>query len=333
MKRTNKHNDNIELEVFMDSGAPSLYNQFSKTRKAEYISYSQSEEFLRYKEAYIEYMRRNEGRIPYYSNLDIIRNAELTWENQKELENAGLNPMPIFHLSNDEKYLRYYAKYYDTIGIGGITPNKPKDLFAPLDRIFNDYLTDSKGFPVCRVHGFGCTSVSLMVRYPWISVDSSSCRKLAGYGKVYLPTPGDVFRTSHIRVTDRGGPLENKIPGKILERLRDYAESKGISLDSLMTDGMPRQVLNTLYFEDVIDCLPNYPWSFKTRESKKGSTQKLKFYSAGGMKNLEEEKFWKMLMSRTKNVDMGYRLYSYWELPPNVETLPHPLDKYSVKKY
>ena len=50
-----------------------------------------------------------------------------------------------------------------------------------------DYVTDKEGYPIIKFHGFAVTSLRLMLKYPWHSVDSSSWGISAGLGSVYIP--------------------------------------------------------------------------------------------------------------------------------------------------
>ena len=185
----------------LDSGAPSLYNTLArKDRKAGYMgsflserkyddfSWIESEEYLDYREAYIEFIKKYIDYIEVYVNLDIINNAEATWENQQYMESHGLKPIPVFHLGCDLKWLRMYLdKGYDYIAMGGMVPNPPSVLIPALDSIWSEYLTDDTGMPVVKVHGFAITAVGMVTRYPWYSVDSTSWVKFGKYGIVCVP--------------------------------------------------------------------------------------------------------------------------------------------------
>jgi len=187
-------------DLFLDSGAPTLYNQWSrklktgimgaalKTRKHDDFSYLQNPEYLAYRDMYAEFLLKNQHLIEVYANLDIINNAEETYKNQRWFEDRGLHPMPVWHFGTDEKYLeRYIKEGYERLAIGGLIPNSSKVLIGPLDRLWADHLCDKNGMPKLKVHGFAMTAFDLMRRYPWYSVDSSSWIKVSAYGKVFVP--------------------------------------------------------------------------------------------------------------------------------------------------
>ena len=64
-----------------------------------------------------------------------------------------------------------------------------KVIEAWLDSLW-ERLVDSDGRPITRVHGFGLTSLPLMMRYPFYSVDSSTWVQWASRGLVLEPLNG-----------------------------------------------------------------------------------------------------------------------------------------------
>jgi len=192
-----------KVEIFIDCGAPSLYNSlmrkgkmskgvhagsFFSDRKFDDFSFVETEEYDLYREEYIQFLKDAGDRIVEYSNLDVINNPKETWKNQKLLEKRGLNPIPVYHLGCNDNWLKRYLKEgYEHVAIGGIVPNPTRVVIPILHRIWKEILTDSKGVPKVKVHGFAATSIDLMFLYPWYSVDSTSWNILAIYGKIYVP--------------------------------------------------------------------------------------------------------------------------------------------------
>lgn len=159
-----------KVDLFLDSGAFSAKTQGVKIDIQDYISF----------------IKENEGVISIYANLDVIGNPEATWKNQQIMEKAGLNPLPVFHFgSNEEKYLLPLIKKYDYICLGGMV--KSGDLKSYLDRLFSTYICDDNGLPRVKIHGFGLTSLPMMLRYPWYSVDSTSWVVTGRMGSIYVP--------------------------------------------------------------------------------------------------------------------------------------------------
>lgn len=189
------------MNLFVDSGAPTLYNTLVRKnkksgvmgahisdRKYDDFSFVETDEYKQYREEFIQFIKANKSLINVFANLDIINNPELTWENQLYLESKGINPIPVYHFGSDLKWLeKYLKKGYKYIAIGGMIPNSFSVLKTPLDELWNKYLTDRKGYPLVKVHGFAVTSPRLVHRYPWYSVDSTSWVKFGMYGAIIIP--------------------------------------------------------------------------------------------------------------------------------------------------
>ncbi|MFP4025834.1 MAG: hypothetical protein ACLFVR_15020 [Thiohalospira sp.] len=168
-----------KINLFLDSGAFSAWTQGTKIDVQEYI----------------KFIKKHQDIIGIYANLDVIGlggkqpnqlTAEKTLENQKIMEAAGLSPLPCFHYGEPLSFLEYYVKNYDYIALG-VAGNSGAKLIPWLDSCFSKYICDNTGFPKVKVHGFAITSVPLMLRYPWYSVDSTSWALIGGMGSIYVP--------------------------------------------------------------------------------------------------------------------------------------------------
>lgn len=170
------------IKIFLDSGA---FSAWSKKAKIDI-------------QAYCNYIHRNrdiiineEGQL-LASVLDAIGDAQGTYENQIAMESLGVRPLPCFHYGEDERYLEWYIARYPYITIGGMVAQSTPQLEYWLDRIFKRYICDGSGRPKLKVHGFGLTTLGLMERYPWYSVDSSSWVQIAANGSILIPGWGYV---------------------------------------------------------------------------------------------------------------------------------------------
>lgn len=149
---------------------------------------------------YCDYIKRNldiirvEDGVVMASVLDGIGDAELTWKNQIFMEQHGAKPLPCFHFGEPDEYLDWYAQRYPYITIGGLVRTKAQDVMQWLDHIWrlDGPLCDAQGRPKLKVHAFGVTTISLMERYPWHSVDSSSWIQAASFGSVYTVEHGPI---------------------------------------------------------------------------------------------------------------------------------------------
>lgn len=173
-------------KVFLDSGA------FSANSLGVDIDLNE----------YCNYIKRNrdiikvEDGVVMASVLDGIGNAQLTYENQLAMEARGAAPLPCFHFGEDERYLEWYVQRYPYITIGGMVRTSAEDVMQWLDRIWDRYLLDHTGRPKLKVHAFGVTTISLMERYPWHSVDSSSWIQAASFGSIYTVEHGPIAISS-----------------------------------------------------------------------------------------------------------------------------------------
>ena len=160
---------NNKVDLFLDSGAFSAWTQGIEINIQDYINF----------------IKEHKDYINVYANLDVIGDPEATWKNQLIMEEAGLDPLPVFHKNEPVKYLLKYLENYDYIALGGMVG--APDLLPWLDTMFSNYLTNPDGMPKVKVHGFGLTSLRLLLRYPWWSVDSTSWVVTGRLGSIYIP--------------------------------------------------------------------------------------------------------------------------------------------------
>jgi len=159
------------INIFLDSGAFSAWSRKKEINIEEYI----------------EFIKKNKSSLFCYANLDVIRNPEKSYENQKYMEKKGLNPIPVFHTHEDYKWLkRYLLEGYEYIALGGLAGgrNSVTFLIKHLDTCFNIINNIN---PTTKIHGFGIMNFLLLKRYPWYSVDSTTYRIEASYGVVFIP--------------------------------------------------------------------------------------------------------------------------------------------------
>ena len=168
MRRTNFP---LKLDMMLDSGAFSAYT------KQEEIDL----------DAYIAYIKKYESYLTCYINLDVIGDAEATARNQRIMEEAGLHPIPVFHIGEEFSYLKKLMDKYEYIGIGGIANlSGTGESFKFLNKVF-DLICDKEGFPRNKLHAFGITNTEAMMGYPWYSVDSTSWLYSSRMGLMYIP--------------------------------------------------------------------------------------------------------------------------------------------------
>lgn len=127
------------------------------------------------------YINENDCRLVF--NLD-PPSVEETLRNQRTLEQeTQAYVLPIYHLSDfrsreHRKLIDMYVERYPYIAIGGVAgEGSPVSLQHDLYRYVFSRTRDR-----VRVHGLGITSIDILKRYPWYSVDSTSWLSLARYG-------------------------------------------------------------------------------------------------------------------------------------------------------
>jgi hypothetical protein len=181
---------------FLDSGAFSqiLASQKwrAKNRGAGEWDYYDTPEFFAYVDEYAAFVKEHHTMTDLYASMDVIGNPELTWKNQKYLEDKhGLSPVPTIHYGTPPIWIeKYLSAGYKYIALGGLVGGADADGFIPwLDRAWRVICNTPDKMPRAKVHGFGVTSYFAMTQYPWCSVDSTSWLKLAAYGKMPIPRP------------------------------------------------------------------------------------------------------------------------------------------------
>jgi hypothetical protein len=182
------HYANIRLEkamregkytMFLDSGAFSAFTQGASIDLNRYAAY----------------IKKNQDIIHQAASLDIIGSGseQGTYNNQKKLESLGCQVLPTHHARDHDDWLkRYLGEGYTHLCLGGMVPENSQYLQIWLDHVFSNYLTNPDGTAKVKVHGFGLTSVPLMTRYPFHSVDSTAWVMTSRFGQVFVDLPSGI---------------------------------------------------------------------------------------------------------------------------------------------
>lgn len=223
------------VRVFLDSGA---FSAFSKGVDIDLPRYC-------------EYINRNDDIVEMASVLDGIGDPLLTWQNQQAMESEGTRPLPCFHYGEPEEYLQHYIDNYDYITLGGMVPVSTPQLIMWLDRIWQDYLTDDNGKTKVKVHGFGLTSIRLMERYPWYSVDSSSWVQVSSNGGAFIMGNKALGFSTTSPARKTAGQHFTTITDLERERVRKFVVDKGYDVELLSTSWVHRWCFNIQVFNDL----------------------------------------------------------------------------------
>jgi hypothetical protein len=243
---------NEKLSLFLDSGAYSAW--------AKKITIDLDE--------YIAFIKKYQDSIDLYANLDVIGDAEKTLENQKYMESKGLSPIPTYHLGEDIKYLKYYATDYNYIALGGMagTGTTNKQIISQLDPIWDKYLTNDDGSACIKVHGFACTGIEIITRYPWYSVDSTSWVMTGRFGGVFC----NIGSFNKVMISEKGNLQDaahwSQLKKHDQENIREYFKQRGYTMEELMTEYVKRDEVNILYFLQLEKRLTEHPPRFKKQQ-------------------------------------------------------------------
>jgi len=121
---------------------------------------------------YIEFVKKNKQYFELYANLDVIGDYKATDRNQKIMEEAGLKPLPTYHMWEPREYFEELVERYQYIGLWGLVPyaRQPKKIEAMLNYCFHYVMTNNKK---TKFHWRGMTNPLFMKKYPFYSVDST----------------------------------------------------------------------------------------------------------------------------------------------------------------
>lgn len=249
------------LVLMLDSGAYSAFSMGLKIDLNEYAAF-----ILKHPKAFdvvasldvIPPMAAGGGGV---STAAQEKAAQEGWENWLELTKllkpAGIKPIHTFHKGENVKWLKKLVDNCEYLGLGGIRFGTADNRVKWLDEIM-PYLTDDKGRPLRKFHGFAATSVELMTCYPWYSVDSTSWLLAGRYGDCIIPLNGNVLNPLHVTFSKKSpsitkygkafnsySPLERKaiaahlatkeIVPRMLEE--NYCETCGTAFEKEVDEG------------------------------------------------------------------------------------------------
>jgi predicted MPP superfamily phosphohydrolase len=150
-----------EIDIMLDSGG---FTARTKDRKIDIHKY-------------IEFVKKNKQYVKHYFVLDNKReNLNLTKQNLKLMEEAGLNPIPIYHTDEPFDYFLELCEKYSYIGVGGAV------------RSYTNIFFTAKQHDV-KIHLLGNTSPRILLKYKPYSADSISWLSGGMHGRVLVKTP------------------------------------------------------------------------------------------------------------------------------------------------
>lgn len=271
--------EGCKTRIMLDSGA------FSSWTNNVEISIKNLCEFIRKHHQYIEtainldVIPGAKGRSPKKEEIELA--AEEGWRNfifmEEELSDLDVELMPVFHIGEDFKWLQLMLDHGCTyIGLGGVAKVKTSVRKKWLDEVFT-YLCDENGWPRVKIHGLGVTKVSLILRYPWYSVDSTSWVMTGAFGSIYVPHKYDgeyrydlepkVVSISSESPDGKKSNTDhyNNYSKAMQDYVREYVESLGKSIDEVANDVYSRAFINTTYFVELQKSIKPKPFKVTKR--------------------------------------------------------------------
>lgn len=225
----------------------------------------------------------------------VIASAKKGWENYRYLVNKGLPKEKIIHVFHqDEPFsvLERMVYEFDYIGLAPSKDRTTQEKIQFLDVCMN-YVCHSDGMPKIKFHGFGVTSMPILFRFPWFSCDSTSWVKFGKYGIVLFPkrkygkyrydlspytikvssrSPAKAKADKHI---DTMSPTENdwfvsmieekgfKLGQSFFETNEKGKQVEIVKEEGLSNSGVQRDRWNLLYYLNIEQSVPKWPWAFK----------------------------------------------------------------------
>lgn len=279
----------MKQNLAMDSGAFSLFNKYGKKGAIEHSDFSfyKTQKFFDYLSTYIGWLQQgNREGLQFYVTVDVIFNPEMSWEIWNTLLDAGLKPLPVIHYGEDLKWVKKYADLTDHIGLGGMGSRQSsvEQYIKWVDAVFKLFGARphslgmiERGKPTHKIHGFALTQYDVLNRYPWHSVDSTTCWRAASNGSFIIPQSQVVGKKTVFDYTGRPfwfpcteGRRDNAANvwkmGPTYRRVVDkYLEQFGYTMEQTKENYVVRNVVSFYYFYQLSKVLTerrDYPFLF-----------------------------------------------------------------------
>lgn len=226
-----RHETEYSPRIFVDSGAYSAHTMGVDINIDDYI----------------KYLNTIIDDIELCAALDVIGDAEKSWENYLYMRERVSQPNKVlytFHFEEDFKYLERAVEYFIDnnilyMAIGGVALIKnPAQRVWFLDEVQNRL----KGTNI-KIHLFGVTDYKVVSQIKCESVDSTQHIMAGAFGKIILPK-GDGFKVLR----------PDKIKGTPDEKdLTNVFKSHNVTIDELIDSRNSRVYFNTQILSENIN--------------------------------------------------------------------------------
>ncbi|MCP4373938.1 MAG: hypothetical protein GY797_38415 [Deltaproteobacteria bacterium] len=256
-----------DVSLMMDSGAYSAWVKQEKIDVNEYGKFilKYSNEFDIIINLDVIPGKWGQKSIP---EQEMLKSIEEGWDNYYRLIEMGVPKSKLVHIFHQGEPFHYLEKMADEMEYIGISPandRTTKEKKKWLDECMK-YVVDSKGNVKVKFHGFGMTSLHLIWRYPWFSIDSTTWVLVGAMGGVMMP------KTKFGRYTYRESPIILPITTKNdikkpfhyqnlseieQSKVNRYFKERGFTAKALEEDGLDRDRINMRFFLDLEQTLTN----------------------------------------------------------------------------
>lgn len=250
----------MSIDIMLDSGAYSAWSRGEHIDINEYIEFCFEHQHDLFIPVNLDVIPGRMGKKPTKQEIDDA--AQTGFNNWQMMLDYGLDPMPVFHIGEDIKWLDAYlesgASY---IGLGGIAKASSTVRKEWLDNVFN-YLCGDAPYCKVKIHGFGVTSIPMIYRYPWYSVDSTAWSQTGGFGGITIPAKNpdgswDYSNMTKVGISDGGDTGIAKAQqarhfknlGKAHQNhVFEFIEHCGVKAEAPEKNYLGRALINTAYF-------------------------------------------------------------------------------------
>jgi hypothetical protein len=231
-------------ELLLDSGA------FSAWSKGVEINFQE----------YIDFCIENGDYFDWIVNLDVIpgkpfkkttkedivNSSEQGWKNYDKMIASGIPKeklIHVFHQGEEFSLLERMVEEIEYIGISPANDKNTQQKMQWLDKCMK-YIVDENGYPKVKFHGFGVTSLKIMLKYPFYSIDSTTWLIAGNLGYIFMPRleKGQwIYDETSWRIAvssvgplmkEKGKHLQSLSPGNkkvVLKYITDHGYSIGTS--------------------------------------------------------------------------------------------------------
>lgn len=94
----------------------------------------------------------DKAECDYYISFDVIESPKDSFKNYKILRKKGYDVIPVWHFNSDIKYLNYYLKKAEIVGIGALVPfmvEKDLNMLAAIRKLCQKHPNKFHIFGIC----------------------------------------------------------------------------------------------------------------------------------------------------------------------------------------